>query len=576
MQQNEHAESSGSPLAPYPGSHEMPRWDVGELSEPPRFSWKNLPQFLGPGLMMGGAAIGGGEWLLGPLVTAKYGGGMLWLATLSILGQVLYNIEISRYALYTGEPIFNAKFRTKPGPKFWLVSYIFFDLGSIFPYLASNAAIPVAMLYLGRLTGGSDEVMLRGLGISIFLIGMLPLLFGGKILNSLKVIMTFKAAFVLGFLLILGIFYSRPSTWIEIFSGFVKFGNIPTGGSNVENVFALLWRGESLPKLDLSMISALSAMVAIAGQGGLSNAPLSNYTRDQGWGMGSQVGAIPSLIGGYDIQLSHVGKVFLITTESLKRWKGWVRHVMRDQLMIWMPACFIGLALPSMLSVEFLTRGSDEPNKWAVAGMTADGVRDRLTGTLGQTCWYLVVFCGALVLVPTVTGTADGFVRRWVDVFWSASARLRKLGPEKIKYVYSGALLIYVSTGIVPVLVGEPTTLVNMATAIFNFALGFSCWHVVAVNTILLPKEIRPSWLVRGGLIFTGLFFWSMAIPNAYKTVDDIVNPKKVERKIDHPSKGETPVAPEKKAARIDHRSSRMFAFDRFHVEHRTASSDRS
>ena len=29
---------------------------------------------------MSASAIGGGEWLLGPEVTAKYGGALLWLA----------------------------------------------------------------------------------------------------------------------------------------------------------------------------------------------------------------------------------------------------------------------------------------------------------------------------------------------------------------------------------------------------------------------------------------------------------------------------------------------------------------
>ena len=36
--------------------------------------------------------FGGGEWLLGPLVTAQYGGQILWLATLAILLQVSYNL----------------------------------------------------------------------------------------------------------------------------------------------------------------------------------------------------------------------------------------------------------------------------------------------------------------------------------------------------------------------------------------------------------------------------------------------------------------------------------------------------
>ena len=100
------ANTHNSSTAPYPGSHDIPRWNVGELPEPPRFTSKNWFALLGPGLLMGAGAIGGGEWLVGPMVTAKFGGGLLYLAALAIFAQVIYNIEISRYALYSGEPIF--------------------------------------------------------------------------------------------------------------------------------------------------------------------------------------------------------------------------------------------------------------------------------------------------------------------------------------------------------------------------------------------------------------------------------------------------------------------------------------
>src|SRR4051794_27597043 len=91
---------------PHPGSPAMPRWDAGQLPPAPVFQPRNLTGLLGPGLVMGAAAIGGGEWLTGPTVTAQFGGALLWLCTLSILGQVIYNVEVSRYALYCGEPIF--------------------------------------------------------------------------------------------------------------------------------------------------------------------------------------------------------------------------------------------------------------------------------------------------------------------------------------------------------------------------------------------------------------------------------------------------------------------------------------
>jgi hypothetical protein len=638
--------------APYPGTHDMPQWNVGELVDAPKFTTRNWFAMLGPGLLMGGAAIGGGEWLVGPIVTAKYGGAMLWLATLSILGQVIYNIEISRYTLYSGEPIFNGKFRTLPGPRFWVFVYIALDFGMVFPYLAANAATPLASVMLGEVPNpGSGETatllgvtmthktLLRVLGYSIFLLAMLPLIFGGKIYNSLKWLMTFKIVVVFGFLVILAIGWSTWGTWGEIFSGFVKFGNVPTrtvedrngngkldpgedwdgdghldvmepslklqfgtifrkpyatdidmdgkpdpmvnlgtddapiwwpdldrdgkpdtevtidttgdgkpdgtfplirkdggkqirfrnsngqelsfididgdgarDGDNVENLFT----AAKMPDIDWSLIAFLSALVAISGSGGLSNTPVSNYTRDQGWGMGHHVGAIGSVVGGHNLQLSHVGTVFIPDPhdESMPRWKRWYRHVVRDQMVVWMPACFLGLALPSMLSVQFLARGTEVDSQWTAAAMTAEAVKGTVAESaalLGPLFWFMVLFCGFLVLAPSMATSADGFIRRWVDVFWTSSRNLQKVDPKNIRYVYFVVLVVYAAFGLTMLSLEEPTTLLTIATTIFNFALGISCWHTLAVNMILLPEPLRPNWFVRISMALSGAFFLFIA-----------------------------------------------------------------
>lgn len=628
-----------------PGSSDMPRWNVGELVDAPKFGWRQWTLLLGPGLLMGGSAIGGGEWLTGPIVTAKYGGSLLWLATLSILGQVIYNLEISRYTLYTGEPIFTGKFRMLPGPTFWVLVYLALDFGSVFPYLAANAATPLASVILGHIpvpdqewtTIGSqvflEKDLLKLLGYLIFLAAMIPLVIGGKIYNVLKGIMTFKIVSVLGFLLVLGIFYSKGETWKEIFTGFVKFGNVPvrqiedangngtldpgedwdsdghldvmeptlelvidtdgdgvndatdifedgkpdhmvkleaeggqtywpdldedgqadetvmldsTGdgtpdrefpldadgdgkldlfididgdgtrdGDNVQNMLVAVAKGEPMPKIDWSMIAFLSALIAISGSGGLSNTPTSNYTRDQGWGMGHLVGAIPSVIGGQDIQLSHEGTVFLVDEQSLPRWKRWYKHIMRDQLVVWMPACFFGLALPSMLSVQFLERGTVVKDKWTAAGMTADAVSETVGGNLGHVFWFMTLFCGFLVLAPSMATSADGVVRRWVDVFWTSSKRLRNVDPKNIRYVYFGVLTVYAIFGLTMLTLSKPEALLLIATTIFNFALGFSCWHTLWLNLVLLPKELRPNWFIRIALFSAGCFFWMVATVSA-------------------------------------------------------------
>src|SRR5688500_2286516 len=520
----------------------MPPWDRGELPEAPRITLKSWAALIGPGLVMGGAAIGGGEWLAGPMTTARYGGAILWLSTVSILAQVLYNLEISRYTLYSGEPIFTGKFRLLPGPVFWLVVYLFLDFGSVFPYLVANAATPLAAVIVGEiprldktynLLGGSITglALLQLLKYVCFLGVLVPLALGGKILNSLKFIMGFKIVVVLGFLTLVAIIFSNVGTWVEIPSGFFKFGSVPiTGGTpaappQIDNIFVSLWQGRGFPDIDLSMIAVLGALAAISGCGGLTNTTISGYTRDQGWGMGSKVGAIPSVVGGRKLKLSHVGMVFDLNGESLSRFRRWYRFVLRDQLVVWMPACFIGVALPSMLSVQFLSRGF-QGSDWVAAGMTADALSTTVTTAWtpmwGQLFWFMTLFCGFLVLAPSAATTADGVLRRWVDVCWTASPSLRKLDPHKIRNVYFAALVAYATFGVISLTYLNPVTLLKWAGNIYNFALGFSCFHVLAVNWILLPRQLRPNWFIRIGLVIGGIFFLTLATIATLKSLGRI------------------------------------------------------
>jgi hypothetical protein len=512
----------------------MPRWDGGDLPPPPAFRWQNWTAMLGPGLVMGAAAIGGGEWLLGPLITARFGGALLWLATLSILGQTIYNVEISRYTLYCGEPIFTGKFRTPPGPALWLWVYLMLDFGSFLPYLASNAAVPLFAMATGSLPDvrayPAQDFQLKVLACAILLLMVLPLTVGGKVYNSMKAVMTFKLVFVLGFLLYLAVFHSSLATWREIASGFFQFGNIPTPvledangngqhdegeelhRSNTVNVIVSLWEGRGWPRIDWSVIGLVAAMAAISGNGGLTNTPISNYTRDQGWGMGLHVGAIPSVVGGHAIELSHVGMVFPINSETLKRWSGWVRHVAREQWCVWMPACFIGLAMPSMLSVEFLERGTILTDRYLAAVMTANGVKEAVGPSLGPLFWNLTLFCGFLVLATSMASSADGVLRRWIDVLWTGLPVLQKMKTRYIGRLYFGVLCLYVAFGMVMLVFVKPDVLVLWSTMIYNYALGFSCWHVLWVNTLLLPRELRPGWASRAGLILGGVFFTTIAV----------------------------------------------------------------
>ena len=532
-------------FSPQPGTKHMPAWTVGELPEAPRFRWSKLPLMVGPGLVMGSAAIGGGEWLTGPMVTARYGGGLLWLATLSVVFQVIYNVEISRYTLYSGEPIFTGKFRIAPNPMFWLGLYLILDFGSILPYLASNAAIPLGAMIRGHIptpsTNPADASLLKMLSCGIFLSVFIPLCVGGRVYDSIKVMMTVKLVIVLGFLTLLAVCFSTTKDWKEIGSGFLSFGNVPVfpaedlneNGKREEgeaphvqrtdNVFSA-WRHKRSIAFDFALVGVLASMAAISGNGGLTNTPISSFTRDQGWGMGKHVGAIPSMVGGHEIELSHTGKVFRITQESLRRWFGWVNHVQREQYLVWLPACFIGLALPSMLSIVFLPRGTVLSDRWQAAGMTAGGVQDAVAKatnpTLGSAFWYMTLFCGLLILGTSMVGTADGVLRRWVDVFWTSSKRLHAWDPRHIGRLYFGVLCVYMVLGLfMLVFVPGDTLLVTATGMMYNYALGFSCLHTLVINCTLLPQELRPKIWQRAGLVLGSVFFLSIGILATYDEV---------------------------------------------------------
>jgi len=164
-----------------------------------------------------------------------------------------------------------------------------------------------------------------------------------------------------------------------------------------------------------------------------------------------------------------------------------------------------------MLSVQFVPRGT-KVDEWAAAGMTAGGLRDAVSPHWGQLFWTMTLFCGFLVLAPAAVTTIDSALRRWVDLSWTAIPAIRRWDPHRIRWLYFGAVCAYAAFGITALSLWNPQQLLVWATRIYNVALGFSCFHVLAVNTILLPREIRPNWFIRIALVLGGVYFTALAV----------------------------------------------------------------
>lgn len=459
----------------------FPRWESADLPDAPQFGLKQWKLLIGPGLLLAGSAIGGGEWLFGPIVTARYGGQLMWLAALSIFLQVSHNLCMMRYTLYTGEPIMVGFFRTWPGPKFWTFFYLLLDLGGIWPYLAANAAIPLVAAFLGRLPGPEHAGVLRWVSYGVFTAGFLPLIFGGKVYNTVERVMVAKIVLVLSYLSFICVFFVSWETWGTILVGFFRFGSFPD------------------QEIDWA---TLAAFAAIAGMGGITNTSFSNYARDKGWGMGPLVGAIPSMVGGKTVELAHVGKVFPLGPESLRRWKRWMRHLLRDQLGIWCGACLIGMALPSMLSLEYIAGAEVEGHQ--AAALTAQGIADRYGGVF----WFLTLLCGFVVLFPGQLSDVDNIVRRWTELIWTGSRRVRHLDGNQVKFIYYTIMALYFLWGLIALrLTPDPLFLAIVTGALRNLGLSATALHALYVNRKLLPAPLRPPLFMQASQVVCFLFF---------------------------------------------------------------------
>jgi len=503
----------------------LPTWDIAELPDPRSLGARTWASFIGPGIVMMGIQIGGGEWLLGPEITARYGGGLMWIATIAIVLQVFYNMECARYALYCGEPVMTGFMRKWPGPRLWLTVIMFLSLSALIPGLSTNAAATLAAIWLDHPPGAEDRWLVMTIAYFCLLGVALPVLVGGKIYNVLQAVMTAKVAVVLGFCLLIGVAFVSPSHWWNVLSGFAKFGNVPIkadGRDVVANVFTHFWYTGSWPLVELGNIAVLGAFAGYAGGGGLANSTYSNYCRDKGWGMGRQVGAIASAVGGRNITLSHVGKVFLISPESLDRWRGWWNYILTDQLIVWMPGCFMGMALPALLSLQFAPYSEfyNNPQKidWAQAMITADGIRHAPQfGTgIGNVLWIVTLLVGLTVLLPSQMSIVEDFSRRWTDIIWSASPHAReKMRDDQVKYIYYTLLFTYVLWTLVAQYLfstyGTPKLMTLIIANMNNLAIGLTAFQLLWINVTLLPLELRPRWHHRAGLVVCGIFYLGLA-----------------------------------------------------------------
>ena len=185
------------------------------------------------------------------------------------------------------------------------------------------------------------------------------------------------------------------------------------------------------------------------------------------------------------------------------------RSIVEDQLAIWMVCNFIGMALPCMLSLEFIRSAPVSGNR--VAAMTAEGMAHRYP-EWSELLWLLTLGVAFLILFPGQILSGDMIARRWTDIIWSCNPQAQRLQGNQVKYVYYGILLIYAVWGLIALWLFDPLIILQIGGVLMNLAMGFSAWHTWYVNRTLLPPELRPGWFMQAGVIGCGIFFLGITV----------------------------------------------------------------
>ncbi len=462
-------------------------WALAELPEPPAPRGLGWLSVVGPGVIVLGLSIGSGEFLLGPAVFVRHGLTLLWVTTIAVILQTIFNLEVMRYTLATGEPVFTGFMRTRPSSTLWAFVYgTLYLLQFGWPAFAGTAAGGLFFLWMRRLPEPADGGTIYAIGVGIFLAVVSFLLIGRRIVRTLEVLNWVLVATTLGGFLILALLFVPAPSWVG--------GVIAMSGFDVSaGEFSFFPAGADLV--------LLSALVAYSGAGGVGNLVLSNWARDKGYGMGARAGYIPAAMGE-KVELADTGFRFADQPEEMRRWRGWWRIVRVDQWGVFACGAILGMLLPGLLYVTFLPRGSD------IQGL---GISAALAAAVGAQAGPLlggaVAFLGAWILFKTQLDNFEGMTRAITDMLWTISPRARRWRGGDVRAVYYTVMTVLAIWGVLALRLAQPIVLLKISANVAGVVFVIASLHLLYINTRLLPVHVRPAPWRRAALVAMAIFY---------------------------------------------------------------------
>ena len=435
----------------------LPEYRDGDLPPLPGKFW----DLVGPGAVLVGLAIGAGELIVWPRVTAQYGAVMTWAAVLGVFIQMWLNLEIGRYTLATGESVYTGFARISRA-----FPWIFIALnvaGWIVPGWARTCGGALKAIVVGPEGGGSPT-----LWTAITFMGVALVLFGPRVAYT-AIERTVETLVVLKTIALIAIAISvaDAAVWLELGRGIANFGS----------------KADAMPSYEL-----FSAMV-FAGAGGTANLFFSFYIRDKGWGMGALMPRVINPLRGREERISDLGFRIRDTAENRQRWRTWMRHLTWDQgFFFWFLNTFT-ILLFVVASLAVLRPLGIVPSQEMLVYQEAT-ILESSWGVAGK---YLFLAVGVACLFSTQLTLVDGVARSCADILhtnfsWARRAALSTWYTRiAAAWILIGILLTYLYEAIPPI--------VFLLSAGFFGGIAMAVYAplMMLLNWRYLPAPFRPS-----------------------------------------------------------------------------------
>jgi Mn2+/Fe2+ NRAMP family transporter len=426
---------------------------IKELPEP-----LPLRKVLGPGVILVATALGSGEYVLWPFISANLGLVVLWAAIVAVAIQFFINMEVERYTLATGETAITGFTRLwKP---WWFLFVLMAIVPNVWPGFATGAATCLSFV-----VGDLD----------VKLVGILGLVAVGLTLTAspvvYRIVERFQSVIIVGVLvwLVLAVILGTTrDAWGDFASGFSEFGSVPTS-----------------PEVTAAV---LAGAIAFAGSGGCGNLAVSNWVRDKGMGMGHYIPHIVSPLTGEQEAVPATGNTFPQDEKNLARWKGWWKVANTEQLVTFWLIGTLGIVVLSVLAYSTVF-GRETGEDFDFIQTEGEVLKDVVAPWFGTLFWM----AGFFKLLSTMLGNFDYVSRITADAVKINATPDSQRWTESRIYAATVWLLIIVGIAILLLFTEQPLALLVIGSALSAVVMFIYSIMLIRLNRSGLPRMIRLS-----------------------------------------------------------------------------------